>query len=718
MSSFLKGQNMDIINKLAEEFKIKTEYAQNIVNMLSNGDTIPFIARYRKEKTGSLDDQVLRKFADRVTYLNNLEETREKYAAVILEAGALTDEIKNALYNATTLTELDDIYRPFRPKKRTRATVAKEKGLEPLAKAIYEQKDGLDVYALAKDYINENVLTVEDALKGAMDIIAEIVSDDANIRRRLRYVIKMNGFLCSKTAKKEDSVYRNYYDYKELLKKIPSHRVLAINRGEKEDYLKVSIDFSEEKALNIVFDEQIKGNNTSADIVKEAAKDSYNRLIFPSIERELRNELTDIASESAINVFALNLKQLLLQPPVKGKVTLGLDPGYQHGCKTAVIDAFGNVLDTGIVYPVEQFKRIEEAKKTISAFIEKFGVQIIAIGNGTASHETEVFVAELLKEKQYKNVAYMVVSEAGASVYSASPLAAKEFPDYDVNLRSAVSIARRIEDPLAELIKIDPKSIGVGQYQHDLPQNRLTLALDGVVEDCVNSVGADLNTASASLLEHVAGIKPTVAQNIVKYREENGGFKSRNELNKVDKLGPKAFKQCAGFLRVNESDNPLDKTSVHPESYESTKKLLKMYNMSTDNIDGLENRVEADGFDTVAEKIGVGVPTLKDIISELKHPALDPRDELPPPLLRTDVLGIESLKEGMELKGTVRNLVDFGAFVDIGVHQDGLVHISQITDKFIKHPSEVLKVGDVINVWVVSVDIEKKRISLTAKKPN
>lgn len=709
---------MELNLQLAKEFNIKVSYVDNIIRMLDGGDTIPFIARYRKEQTGSLDDQVLRDLSERLTYLRNLSETREKYAAAITEQGAMTEEIEKALNSAVTLSELEDIYRPYRPKRRTRATMAKEKGLEPLANSVLSQENGIDPQKEAENYLSEDVLTVEDALQGARDIIAEIIADDPKVRKRLKYVLKANGFLCSQNAKDEESVYENYYDYKEPLSKIPPHRVLAINRGEQEEFLRVKVEFDEAKALNIVYSEHIKADNLCADEVRKAAEDGYERLIFPSIEREMRNDLTDMASESAIKVFSLNLRQLLMQPPVKGKVTLGLDPGYQHGCKTAVVDEIGRVLDTGIIYPVEQFKRMDEAKRVIAGFINKYNVEVIAIGNGTASHETEVFTANLIKELGNSKVKYMVVSEAGASVYSASKLAAEEFPDYDVNLRSAVSIARRIEDPLAELVKIDPKAIGVGQYQHDLPQNHLSDALNGVVESCVNSVGVDLNTASAPLLERVAGINSTVAKNIVSYREENGIFTSRNALKKVPKLGPKAFEQCAGFLRIAESENPFDKTAVHPESYGVAEKLLKLYNMSSEKVDGLEERVNADGIEKIAEKLGVGEPTLKDIISELMHPGRDPRDELPPPLLRTDVLGMESLKPGMELMGTVRNVIDFGAFVDIGVHQDGLVHISEITDKFIKHPSEILKVGDVVKVWVISVDVQKKRIGLTMKKPN
>ena len=709
---------MNLTAQLAAEFHLKEEHIGRVIELLDDGNTIPFIARYRKEQTGSMDDQVLRDVADRMTYLRNLDETRAKYRATIEEQGALTEELAAALDKAVTLTELEDLYRPYRPKRRTRATVAKEHGLQGLADLLYEQAADTDPNEAAQAYLNDEVPTVEEALSGARDILAELVADDPKVRKRLRVVCKANGLLVSKASGEADSVYRNYYDYAEPLAKIPGHRVLAINRGEREEFLKVKVEFEEQKALSIVFSEHIKAQNRAAEQVKLAAEDGYDRLIFPSLEREMRNDLTEAASNAAIGVFSVNLRQLLMQPPVKGRVTLGLDPGYQHGCKTAVIDPTGKVLDTAVVFPVPQFKREAEAKRILSDFIRRYQVEIIAIGNGTASHETEVFTADLIKELPDCKVSYMVVSEAGASVYSASKLAAAEFPDYDVNLRSAVSIARRIQDPLAELVKIDPKAIGVGQYQHDLPQNHLTEALDGVVESCVNSVGADLNTASAPLLEHIAGINATVAKNIVEYREQNGMFTSRAELKKVPKLGPRCFEQCAGFLRVPESKNPLDATAVHPESYAAAEKLLKRYGVKPAAVGDLADRVKADGLSAVAEEIGVGVPTLTDIVAELGHPGRDPRDELPAPLLRTDILGMESLKPGMELTGTVRNVIDFGAFVDIGVHQDGLVHISQITDRFIKHPGEVLKVGDVVKVWVVSVDVAKKRIGLTMKNPN
>ena len=709
---------MDILETLVAEFKLQRQHVENVIALLDDGNTIPFIARYRKEQTGSLDDQVLRELAERLTYLRNLNETREKYRTTIEEQGALTEELSAALDAAVTMTELDDLYRPYRPKRRTRATVAKERGLQPLADALYAQEPkGEDPYVLAEAFITEDVPTVEDALAGARDIIAELIADDANVRKRLRVVCFANGFLSSKAAKEEDSVYANYYDFREPLNKVPGHRVLAINRGEREEFLKVHVEFDPAHAMRIVYSEHLKADCPATAQVQMAAEDSYDRLIFPSLEREMRNLLSDTSSEAAIKVFGVNLRQLLMQPPVKGRVTLGLDPGYQHGCKCAVIDATGKVLDTGIIYPVPQFKRMEQAQKTILGFIKKHKVEVIAIGNGTASHETEVFTADLIRENNLTGVSYMVVSEAGASVYSASKLAAQEFPDYDVNLRSAVSIARRMQDPLAELVKIDPKAIGVGQYQHDLPQSKLSETLNGVVESCVNAVGVDLNTASAPLLTQVAGINATVAKNIVAYREENGVFTSRAALKKVPKLGPKAFEQCAGFLRVPESKNLLDHTAVHPESYPVAKELLEICGLTVKDLSPLQEKVDAIGIDALAEKLGVGVPTLTDIIAELQHPGRDPRDELPAPLLRTDILGIESLKEGMELTGTVRNVIDFGAFIDIGVHQDGLVHISQITNRFIKHPSEVLKVGDIVKVWVLSVDVAKKRIGLTMKPP-
>lgn len=714
---------MDILKKLQEEFNLKPFQVENTVELIDAGNTIPFIARYRKEATGSLDDQVLRELNDRLMYLRNMDETREKIKASIEEQGALTDELIAAIDNAVTLTELDDIYRPYKKKRKTRASVAKEKGLEPLADIIYEQaRDCQEPIVLAEEFINAElgVETAEDALQGAMDIIAEKISDDADIRKRMRFVCSAHGILTVKGAKEDLDVYEMYADYSESIAKIADHRILAINRGEKEDFLKVSIDFDKDKAMFIIAKNHIKEGSAATDTVKAAAEDAYSRLIFPSIEREIRSELTDRANESAIKVFSTNLRQLLMQPPLKDKITLGLDPGYRTGCKVAVVDGTGKVLDTGVIYPVPPKNDIENAKIIIKALVKKHNVEVFAIGNGTASHETEVFAADVIKEMG-NGVSYMVVSEAGASVYSASKLAAEEFPDYDVSLRSAVSIARRLQDPLAELVKIEPKAIGVGQYQHDMPQNRLSGALDGVVENCVNSVGVDLNTASVQLLSHVAGLGPAVAKNVVNYREENGKFQSRRELLKVAKLGPKAYEQCAGFLRIVDGKNAFDNTGVHPESYDAAEKLLKLCDLSqkdlnTDAMKGVSAIAEEKGLSSLAEELGLGVPTLTDIIKELERPGRDPRDELPPPLLRTDIMSMEDLKPGMELTGTVRNVIDFGAFIDIGVHQDGLVHISQITNRFIKHPAEVLKVGDIVKVWVLGVDVAKKRISLTMRK--
>ncbi len=716
---------MDIRKTLAEELKLSDTVVDNIITLIDEGNTIPFIARYRKEKTGSLDDQVLRDFDERLKYLRSFEEQREKITNAITEQGVMTDEIAAALDGARTLTELEDIYRPYRPKRKTRASVAKAKGLSPLADAIYAQdKKSLPPEELAKDYINSElgVETVEDALAGASDIIAEMISDDANVRGRVRYVCFMNGKITASGDAADLGVYETYRSFSAPISGIKGYQILAVNRGEREDMLKVGIDFDRAKAMNIISSIHIKEGSPCTELVKTAAEDAYDRLIFPSIERDIRNELTDNASDSAIKVFSLNLRQLLMQPPVKNKIALGLDPGYRMGCKCAVVDQTGKVLDTGVINPVPEFKRVEQAKSFIRAWIKKYGVQIIAVGNGTASHETEIFAAEMVKE--FPGTAYMVVSEAGASVYSASALAAKEFPEYDVNLRSAISIARRLQDPLAELVKIDPKAIGVGQYQHDLPQNKLSDALDGVVEDCVNAVGVDLNTASPSLLRRISGISQTVAANIVAYRDENGAFTSRAELKKVPKLGPKAYEQCAGFLRVAESKNYLDRTGVHPESYDAAKGLLAECGIDTavlgksysaDKFEALDAKIDEIGLSVLAERLGVGEPTLADIVKELKKPGRDPRDELPAPLLRTDVLGIESLTVGMELKGTVRNVTDFGAFVDIGIHQDGLVHISQLADRRVNHPSEVVKVGDIVNVRVISVDVAKGRIGLSMR---
>lgn len=715
---------MDILTALTAEFHLRPQQVENTVRLLDDGNTIPFIARYRKEMTGSLDDQLLRQLADRLAYLRGLDEQREKIRAVIEEQGKLTGELEAALDAVATLSELEDLYRPFRPKRRTRASIAREKGLEPLADALYAQEpDGEEARILAQAYTGEEVPTPEDALAGARDILAERISDDAGVRKRLRVVMMANGFLCSKAVGEEAGVYALYADFKEPLHKVAGHRVLAVNRGEREELLKVSVSFDRDRALRILYAAHIREGSPAAEQVRLAAEDAYDRLLFPSLERELRAELTERAATAAIGVFSVNLRQLLMQPPVKGRVALGLDPGYRTGCKTAVVDPTGKVLDTGVIYPAPPHKKISEAKALLKDWVVRYGIEVIAIGNGTASHETEVFAADLLKElaaEGQDGLAYMVVSEAGASVYSASKLAAEEFPEYDVSLRSAVSIARRLQDPLAELVKIDPKAIGVGQYQHDMPPAKLSAALDGVVEDCVNTVGVDVNTASAPLLARVAGIGGTVAKNIVAYREENGAFTSRAQIKKVPKLGPKAFEQCAGFLRVPDSRNLLDHTGVHPESYDAAKKLLDLCGLNLQRVreegEALARSIEGKE-ESLAADIGVGVPTLRDIVAELQRPGRDPRDELPPPLLRTDVMGIEDLKPGMELTGTVRNVIDFGAFIDIGVHQDGLAHISRLTKRFVRHPSEVLKVGDVVKVWVLSVDVEKKRIGLTLLPP-
>lgn len=718
-----KEVTMDIVKQLELEFSLKPWQAENTVKLIDDGNTIPFIARYRKEATGSLDDQLLRELNDRLNYLRSLEEQKEKIIASITEQEKMTDDIAKSIENAKTMTELEDIYRPFRPKRKTRASVAKALGLEPLAEAIYAQEKGTPApEILAEDYLTDEVPDIESALQGAKDIIAEFVSDDPNGRKLIRYAVHNNGMLTSKGADDDLGVYEMYKEYSEPVKSIAGHRVLAVNRGEKEGKLKVAIEFDKTIATDLLFNIHCKNNTKATDLVIEAVEDSFNRLIFPSIEREIRNELTANACEASIKVFGENTRQLLMQPPVKGNVTIGLDPGYRTGCKVAVISETGKVLDTGVIYPAPPHNKIEEAKKTITALVKKYNVKMFAIGNGTASHETEVFASDLIKELDC-GITYMVVSEAGASVYSASKLAAEEFPQFDVSLRSAVSIARRLQDPLAELVKIDPKAIGVGQYQHDMPQKELSAELDGVVESCVNSVGVDLNTASPQLLSRVAGVSSAVAKNIVAYREENGSFTSRSELKKVSKLGPKAFEQCAGFLRVAESKNVLDNTAVHPESYSAAKELLKVCEVSesdikSGNITKLQSQVQTIGTSALAQKLDIGEPTLVDIVSELSKPGRDPRDELPKPLLRTDVMGMEDLKAGMELNGTVRNVIDFGAFVDIGVHQDGLVHISQITNRYIKHPSDVLKVGDIVTVWVLSVDVDKKRISLTMKNPN
>ena len=710
---------MDIIRKLQEEFGITQSQAENTVRLLDEGNTVPFIARYRKEMTGSLDDQIIRQLSERLTALRNLEDRRTQVRTAIAEQGRLTDALAAKLDAAQTQTEIEDIYRPFRPKRRTRASIAKEKGLQPLADIIWGQKLIGTPEEAAKAFVDsgQGVDTVLDAINGAMDILAEQFSDDADLRKLLREETIKCGAIVSKKTKDEPSVYEMYYDYREPLKKAAGHRVLAMNRGEKEGFLSVKIEGEEEKLLQRMERRLIRRSSDTADILREVIADSYKRLIAPSLEREIRNDLTEKAEEAAIGVFRENLRQLLLQPPISGKVVLALDPAYRTGCKIAVIDATGKPLETTVVYPTPPQNKTAEAEKKLLGLIEKYGVDLISIGNGTASRESELFVAEMLK-KTKRRVQYIIANEAGASVYSASKLGAEEFPDYDVSLRSAVSIGRRIQDPLAELVKIDPKSIGVGQYQHDMNQKRLGEALGGVVEDCVNSVGVDLNTASPALLFYVAGINTTVAKNILKYREEHGKFTARRELLKVAKLGPKAYEQCAGFLRLPESEMPLDRTGVHPESYAAAEGLLALCgyglaDVAAKRVGGLAKKIKSP--EKTAAELGIGVPTLEDIMRELEKPGRDPREDAPAPVLRSDVLSMEDLQEGMVLTGTVRNVIDFGVFVDIGVHQDGLVHISQICDRFIKHPLEAVRLGDVVRVKVLSVDLQKKRIALTMK---
>ena len=711
---------MDFAKILAGELNVPEQYVSAAIRLIDEGNTIPFIARYRKEATNAMDDQVLRQLADRLEYLRGLEKRKGEVAATIEELGAMTSELQKALEAAKTLAEVEDIYRPYKPKRKTRASVAKARGLEPLAQAIFAQKAGLDVNAEAAKYISDEVPDAEAALAGARDIIAEQVSDDAALRAQLRRFYQTFGLVKSRAAKEEDSVYAGYYDFSQAVNKIAGHRVLALDRGEREGFLKVTVEVDAEKAVGGIRRMFVKaGGGPSAAQVSAAVEDAYTRLIHPSLEREVRSNLSEEAAEGAIQVFGENLRQLLLQPPIKGKVALGMDPGYRMGCKLAVVDETGKVLDTAVVYPVPEFKKVEQAKAKVKDLIRRHHVQIIAIGNGTAGKETEIFAAEVIRELG-GGVQYMVVSEAGASVYSASKLAAEEFPQFDVNLRSAVSIARRLQDPLAELVKIDPKAVGVGQYQHDMPQKRLNETLDGVVEDCVNSVGVDLNTASAPLLARVAGLSASTAKNVVAWREENGAFASRAQLKKVKGLGPKAFEQCAGFLRIPGAKKALDGTAVHPESYPAAEKLLSLCgfadkDIGTEAIQALPKKAKEIGFATLCAETGAGEPTLKDIIAELLRPGRDMRDELPAPMLRSDVMSLEDLKPGMELMGTVRNVIDFGAFVDIGVHQDGLVHISQLSDKFIKHPSQAVKVGDVVKVKILDVDQKKKRISLTMK---
>ena len=714
---------MEISQQLTEEFKLRPQHVENILTLLDEGNTIPFIARYRKEMTGEIDDQVLRALNDRYEYLKNLAKRKEEVANAITEQGKMTEEIQASIVAAQTMTEVEDVYRPFKQKKKTRASVAIEKGLQPLAEFILAQ--GGDPYAEALKYINEekDISNVDDAVKGAKDIIAEIISDNAELRKKLRALFENHGEMQVKMVNDDGKgTYNMYADYSELVPEIKSHRILAVNRGEKEECLKVKLYFNPDIAKRVCMAKYIKsgGNTDCAKLIEEAADDGYDRLIEPSIEREVRAILTDKASEQAIKMFEVNLRPLLLQPPVKGKVTLGLNPGYRTGCKVAVVDETGKVLDTSVIYPVPPKNDIDGAKKIIKALIEKHKVDIISIGNGTASKETEIFAAELIKEID-RDVSYAVVNEAGASVYSASPLAVEEFPDLDLTMRSAISIARRLQDPLAELIKIDPKSIGVGQYQHDMEKKRLDSVLGGVLEDCVNSVGVDLNTASVSLLKFVSGLNSGIAKNIVTYREQNGKFSTRAQLLKVSKLGAKAYEQCAGFLRIPDGDNIMDNTAVHPESYEKAEKLLELFGYTAKDVkerklSDLPDKIKNYGDDKVCAECGLDKATMKDIVNELIKPGRDIRDSLPQRKLRRDILGIEDLEVGMEVEGTVRNVIDFGAFIDIGVHQDGLVHISEITDRYIRHPSDVLKVGQQVKAVVISLDKAKQRIGLSLKQ--
>ena len=720
---------MDILQTLTQEFSLTQTHAKNIITLLDEGNTVPFIARYRKEMTGSCDDQVLRELNDRLTYLRNLEKRKEEVTNSITEQGKMSDAIALALLGAVTLTEVEDIYRPYKPKRKTRASVAIAKGLQPLAELILKQDSAFSVEKVAQGYLSKEVSSVTEAIDGARDIIAEIISDDAPTRKKLRNYFFRHGemvvcYAKGKEAEDETKVYGNYADYKEPVGSIKSHRILALNRGEKEGFLKVAIQVDEEFAKKITGANFLKNGGASTKIVQEAVSDSYNRLIAPSVEREVRAELFEMASEQAIKTFELNLKPLLMQPPVKNKVTMGWDPAYRTGCKICVVDGTGKVLDKTVVFPTPPQSKTAEAKIVLKSLIKKYGVEVISCGNGTASKESEIFIVDLIKEikaESGKEVSYVIVSEAGASVYSASVLGKEEFPDYDVTARSAVSIARRLQDPLAELIKIDPKSIGVGQYQHDMNEKRLDSALTGVLEDCVNSVGVDLNTASVSLLKYIAGLNASVAKNIVAYREKHGKFKSRKQLLKVSKLGDKAYTQCAGFLRIDDGENVFDNTAVHPESYAKAEKLLSLFSYTKEDVRArriydLREKIKAYGEERTARETNLDKATLADIVTELMKPGRDMRESLPAPILRKDLLGIADLKAGMELTGTVRNVVDFGAFIDVGVHQDGLVHISEITDKYIRHPSEVLKVGQIVQVRVKEVDLKKNRIALTMKK--
>ena len=710
----------NIANKLVEEFKLKPFQVENAIKLIDEGNTIPFIARYRKEATGELSDEQLRDLFERLTYLRNLEKRKEEVIRLIDEQGKLTEELQNTIVSALTMTEVEDLYRPFKQKKKTRATIAKAKGLEPLANIIFEQKDKRDINEIAKEFIDEekDVKTAEEAINGAKDIIAEMISDVAEFRKDIRKIIYDKGVIATKASKDEKSVYEMYYDYNEAVKKIPSHRILAINRGEKEDFLKVKIEETDDAILDYLNGKNLVPDGSYKEIMLETIEDAYKRLIKPSVENEVRNELTDMAEEQAIKVFGQNAKKLLLQAPLKNLIVMGFDPAYRTGCKIAVIDDTGKLLATTTVYPTEPQNDTEGAKKKLLELINKYNINMIAIGNGTASRESEMFVADMIKEVKH-DIHYAIVSEAGASVYSASKLATEEYPDINVSLRGAISIARRLQDPLAELVKIDPKSIGVGQYQHDVNQNKLDESLTGVVEDAVNSVGVDLNTATPSLLKYVSGVSKTIANNIVKYRDENGKIKERKELLKVSKLGPAAFTQCAGFLRIIDGKNPLDNTSVHPESYDTAEKILASIGFSSKDLKEKLPEVRANlntvNVSKIANELGVGEPTVKDIIKELQKPGRDPRDDMPKPILRSDVLKMEDLQEGMILTGTVRNVIDFGAFVDIGVKSDGLVHISELSDKYIKNPMDVVSVGDIVKVRVIKVDLERHKVALSMR---
>lgn len=710
----------NIANKLVEEFKLKPFQVENAIKLIDEGNTIPFIARYRKEATGELSDEQLRDLFERLTYLRNLEKRKEEVIRLIDEQGKLTEELQSTIVSALTVTEVEDLYRPYKQKKKTRATIAKAKGLEPLANIIFEQKDKRDINEIAKEFIDEekDVKTVEEAINGAKDIIAEMISDVAEFRKDIRKIIYDKGVIATKASKDEKSVYEMYYDYNEAVKKIPSHRILAINRGEKEDFLKVKIEETDDAILDYLNGKNLVPDGSHKEIMLETIEDAYKRLIKPSVENEVRNELTDMAEEQAIKVFGQNAKKLLLQAPLKNLIVMGFDPAYRTGCKIAVIDDTGKLLATTTVYPTEPQNDTEGAKKKLLELINKYNINMIAIGNGTASRESEMFVADMIKEVKH-DIHYAIVSEAGASVYSASKLATEEYPDINVSLRGAISIARRLQDPLAELVKIDPKSIGVGQYQHDVNQNKLDESLTGVVEDAVNSVGVDLNTATPSLLKYVSGVSKTIANNIVKYRDENGKIKERKELLKVSKLGPAAFTQCAGFLRIIDGKNPLDNTSVHPESYDTAEKILASIGFSSKDLKEKLPEVRANlntvNVSKIANELGVGEPTVKDIIKELQKPGRDPRDDMPKPILRSDVLKMEDLQEGMILTGTVRNVIDFGAFVDIGVKSDGLVHISELSDKYIKNPMDVVSVGDIVKVRVIKVDLERHKVALSMR---